>query len=49
VTADPLTPGVSGTRFFATNTDRVVYEDADKTFAPDMPERGEPSHGVEMK
>ncbi|MFL6280139.1 MAG: type IV pilin protein [Vicinamibacterales bacterium] len=49
VTADPLTPGISGTRFFATNTDRVVYEDAEKTFAPDMPERGEPAHGVEMK
>ncbi len=49
VTADPLKPGVSGSRFFATNTDRVVYEDAEKTFAPDMPERGAPAHGVEMK
>jgi type IV pilus assembly protein PilA len=49
VTADPVRPGMSGSRFFATNTDRVVYEDADKTFAPDMPERGAPSHGVEMK
>ena len=49
VTADPLTPGISGSRFFATNTDRAVYEDAEKTFAPDMPERGAPSHGVEMK
>jgi hypothetical protein len=26
-----------------------VYEDPDKTFAPEMPERGAPSHGVEMK
>lgn len=49
ITADPLTPGISGTRFFATNTDRIVYEDSEKTFAPDMPERGGPSHGVEMK
>ena len=48
ITADPLNPGVSGTRFFATNTDRVVYEDPDKTFAPDMPERGAPSHGLEL-
>ncbi len=49
ITADPVSPGVSGNRFFATNTDRVVYEDTEKTFAPDMPERGSPSHGVEMK
>src|SRR5690349_5349192 len=49
VTADPTSPGISGNRFFATNTDRVVYEDVEKTFAPDMPERGAPSHGVEMK
>lgn len=49
VTADPASPGVSGSRYFATNTDRVVFEDAEKTFAPDMPERGAPSHGVEMK
>ena len=49
VTADPLNPGISGRNFFATNADRVVYEDGDKTFAPDMPERGAPTHGVEMK
>jgi len=49
VTADPSRPGLSGNRFFATNTDRVVYEDAEKTFATDMPERGAPSHGAEMK
>ena len=49
VTADPLRPGITGNRYFATNTDRAVYEDADKTFAPDMPERGAPSHGAEMK
>jgi len=49
VTADPVLPGISGNRFFATNSDRVVYEDPDKTFAPEMPERGAPSHGVEMR
>ena len=49
VTADPVQPGFSGNRFFATNTDRVVYEDPEKTFAPEMPERGAPTHGVEMK
>ena len=49
VTADPSRPGLSGNRFFATNTDRVVYEDAEKTFATDMPEKGAPSHGAEMK
>jgi prepilin-type N-terminal cleavage/methylation domain-containing protein len=49
VTADPVQPGLSGTRFFATNADRVVYEDSEKTFAPEMPERGAPTHGVEMK
>ena len=48
-TADPVRPGVSGSRFFATNTDRVVYEDVEKTFGTDMPEKGPPSHGVEMK
>lgn len=49
VTADPVQAGISGRRFFATNTERIVYEDSDKTFAPEMPERGAPSHGVEMK
>ena len=49
LTADPSRPGLSGNRFFATNTDRVVYEDVEKTFATDMPEKGAPSHGAEMK
>ena len=49
ITADPVTPGLSGSRFLATNTDRVLYEDSEKTFAPDMPEKGTPTHGVEMK
>jgi hypothetical protein len=49
VTAEPVRPGLSGNRFFATNTDRVLYEDAEKTFAADMPEKGAPSHGAELK
>jgi type IV pilus assembly protein PilA len=49
VTADPVRPGLSGSRFFGTNTDRVLYEDANQTFATDMPEKGTPTHGVEMK
>jgi type IV pilus assembly protein PilE len=48
VTADPLQPGISGIRFFATNTDRVVYEDK-ATFVANMPETGAPGHGTEVK
>lgn len=48
VTADPTMPGVSGIRFLGTNTDRVVYADS-STFAEDMPERGAPGHGAEVK
>jgi prepilin-type N-terminal cleavage/methylation domain-containing protein len=48
VTADPERPGQSGIRFFATNTDRVVYEDT-VTFVSNMPETGAPGHGRETK
>lgn len=48
LTADPLNPGVSGYRFFGTNTDRIVYEDS-VTFAGNMPEKGAPGHGAEIK
>ena len=48
VTADPERPGLSGTRYFATNTDRVLYEDTE-TFTGNMPESGPPPHGTEMK
>jgi prepilin-type N-terminal cleavage/methylation domain-containing protein len=48
VTADPERPGLSGVRYFATNTDRVLYEDVE-TFSPNMPESGPPPHGTEMK
>ena len=48
ITADPINPGLSGNRFYGTNTDRVVYEDI-KTFRDDMPETGPPGHGAEIK
>ena len=48
VSADPTMPGVSGIRFFATNTDRVIFADT-ATFADDMPETGAPGHGTEVK
>lgn len=48
LTADPGHPGLSGIRHFATNTDRVLYEDTE-TFTGNMPESGAPAHGTEMK
>ena len=48
VTADPVHPGVSGRRFFATNVDRVIYAD-EASFAGNMPETGPPPHGSELK
>ena len=48
VTADPSVPDVTGHRYFATNTDRVLYED-EASFTSNMPETGAPSHGKEVK
>ena len=48
ITADPLSPGITGRNFYGTNTDRVVYEDL-QSFRDDMPETGAPSHGTEIK
>jgi prepilin-type N-terminal cleavage/methylation domain-containing protein len=48
VTADPVTPGSTGIRFFGSNTDRVIYEDA-VTFTGNMPLTGTPSHGAEIR
>ena len=48
VTADPTHPGSTGVRFFGTNADRVIYADT-ATFAGNMPERGAPGHGTEVK
>lgn len=48
VTADPVNPGLSGIRFFGTNTDRAIFEDI-ATFVGNMPESGAPGHGSEIK
>jgi prepilin-type N-terminal cleavage/methylation domain-containing protein len=48
LTADPLTPGGTGVRFYGTNTDRVIYSDS-QSFAEDMPESGAPGHGAEIR
>ena len=48
VTADPTMTGISGLRYFGTNTDRVIFADT-ATFAEDMPEAGAPGHGTEIK
>lgn len=48
VTADPLRPGISGRRFFATNSDRLLFVDG-ASFAGHMPEQGPPPHGAELK
>ena len=48
VTADPLSPGVTGERFFGSNSDRVIYQDV-ATFTGNMPEKGAPSHGTEIR
>lgn len=48
LTADPTYPGSSGVRFFGTNADRVLYADT-ATFTGNMPERGAPGHGTEVK
>jgi prepilin-type N-terminal cleavage/methylation domain-containing protein len=47
LTADPEIPGVTGERFFGTNTDRVIFEDSE-TFVSRMPESGPPAGGVEL-
>lgn len=48
LTADPVNPGATGHRFYGTNTDRVVFEDT-VTFTGNMPEKGAPGHGTEIK
>ena len=49
VTADPVTPGVTGHLFFGTNRDLVVYENAAETFVGRMPENGPPPDGQETR
>ena len=48
VTADPLSPGVTGHRFFGTNVNLVVYENVE-TFEGKMPNVGPPPSGQETK
>ena len=48
VTADPLRPGISGDKFFGTNADRVIFSDV-VTFLENMPGRGAPGHGAELR
>ena len=48
VIADPLAPGVTGQRFFGTNIDLIVYENAE-TFEGNMPDVGPPPSGQETK
>jgi prepilin-type N-terminal cleavage/methylation domain-containing protein len=49
VSADPVNPGYTGLRYFGTNTERVIFEDQAATFSGNMPERGAPPHGSELK
>jgi prepilin-type N-terminal cleavage/methylation domain-containing protein len=47
LTADPVSPGATGRRYFGTNSDRVIFEDA-ASFAGNMPQAGVPGHGQEI-
>lgn len=47
VTADPTTPGVTGGRYFGTNTDRAIFEGLE-SFLGSMPETGAPEKGTEI-
>jgi prepilin-type N-terminal cleavage/methylation domain-containing protein len=48
ITADPQNPGVSGLRYFGSNTDRALFHDT-ATFKGNMPEKGNPGHGFEVQ
>jgi type IV pilus assembly protein PilA len=48
ITADPAEPGTSGTAFYGTNTDKVIYTDV-ATFTGNMPFTGAPGHGAEVR
>jgi len=47
-TADPIHPGLSGNAFFGTNADKVTFTDT-VTFTGNMPGRGAPGHGSELR
>jgi hypothetical protein len=46
--ADPARPGISGQRFFGTNTSRVIYEHTE-SLADAMPPAGSPPVGSELR
>ena len=46
VTADPISPGITGGRSFGTNTDGIIFED-ETSFVDAMPESGAPPRGRE--
>jgi type IV pilus assembly protein PilA len=48
ITADPVTPGTTGNRYFGSNVDLVIYENLE-TFSGKMPDTGAPSIGQETK
>jgi prepilin-type N-terminal cleavage/methylation domain-containing protein len=48
ITADPVTPGTTGNRFFGTNVSLVIYEDLE-TFVGKMPDTGAPPLGSEVR
>lgn len=48
VIADPVRPGNTGERFFATNSSRVIYEHGE-SFEGTMPEHGAPAAGIELR
>ena len=48
VTADPTVPGLTGSRYFGSNTDRVIFEGTE-TFLGIMPETGPPERGSEIQ
>lgn len=49
VTADPVIPGVTGSKFFGTNVDHVIYEHTETFSGGNMPETGPPTLGAEMR
>jgi type IV pilus assembly protein PilA len=49
VTADPVVPGSTGSRFFGTNMDIVIYESPETFTGGKMPDSGAPSLGQEVK
>ena len=49
VTADPVIPGVTGSRFFGTNVDHVIYEHTETFGGGKMPDTGPPPLGAEMR